>query len=148
MKSLFSILNKKLDMNVSMKFYQNSYVFWSISNPESVTRRWSVKKVFLKISQNLQEYTYARVSLIIKLQANFIKKETPAKMFFCELCEIFNNIFFTEHLWAKAAPKWLLKDSSNNYAKSAKKHLLLRPLFSGATMNGNNLHLHPGSRLW
>ena len=148
MKSLFSILNKKLDMNVSMKFYQNSYVFWSISNPESVTRRWSVKKVFLKISQNLQEYTYARVSLIIKLQANFIKKETPAKMFFCELCEIFNNIFFTEHLWAKAAPKWLLKDSSNNYAKSAKKHLLLRPFFSGATMNGNNLHLHPGSRLW
>ena len=148
MKSLFSILNKKLDMNVSMKFYQNSYVFWSISNPESVTRRWSVKKVFLKISQNLQEYTYARVSLIIKMQANFIKKETPAKMFFCELCEIFNNIFFTEHLWAKAAPKWLLKDSSNNYAKSAKKHLLLRPFFSGATMNGNNLHLHPGSRLW
>ena len=148
MKSLFSILNKKLDMNVSMKFYQNSYVFWSISNPESVTRRWSVKKVFLKISQNLQEYTYARVSLIIKLQANFIKKETPAKMFFCELCEIFNNIFFTEHLWAKAAPKWLLKDSSNNYAKSAKKHLLLRPFFSGATMNGNNLHFHPGSRLW
>ena len=148
MKSLFSILNKKLGMNVSMKFYQNSYVFWSISNPESVTRRWSVKKVFLKISQNLQEYTYARVSLIIKMQANFIKKETPAKMFFCELCEIFNNIFFTEHLWAKAAPKWLLKDSSNNYAKSAKKHLLLRPFFSGATMNGNNLHLHPGSRLW
>ena len=147
MKSLFSILNKKLDMNVSMKFYQNSYVFWSISNPESVTRRWSVKKVFLKILQNLQEYTYARVSLIIKLQANFIKKETPAKMFFCELCEIF-NIFFIEHLWAKAAPKWLLKDCSNNYAKSAKKHLLLRPLFSGATMNGNNLHLHPGSRLW
>ena len=55
MNSPFSILNKKSDMNVSMKFYQNSYIFWSISNPELVTRRWSVKKVFLKISQNLQE---------------------------------------------------------------------------------------------
>lgn len=31
MKSLFSILNKKLDMNVSMKFYQNSYVFGALA---------------------------------------------------------------------------------------------------------------------
>ena len=28
---------------------------------------------------------------------NFIKKETLAQVFFCELCKILKNIFFTEH---------------------------------------------------
>ena len=35
---------------------------------------------------------------------NFIK-ETPAQVFFCEFCEIFQNTFFKEHLW------WLLLES-------------------------------------
>ena len=54
------------------------------------------KKVFLGILQNSQESTYARVSLIIKLQAqacNFIKKETLAQVFSCEFCEISKNTF-------------------------------------------------------
>ena len=29
---------------------------------------------------------------------NFIKKETLAEVFFCELCEISTEPFFTEHL--------------------------------------------------
>ena len=69
-------------------------------------RRCSIKKVFLKISQNSQEKTCAKVSLLIKLQAsacNYIKKETPAQMFSCELCEIIKNIFFTEHLRVTAS---------------------------------------------
>ena len=44
-------------------------------------------KVFLKILQNSQENSSARVSLLIKLQAkacNFIKKGTLAKVFSCE----------------------------------------------------------------
>ena len=36
---------------------------------EAVIRKCSVKKVFLKISQNSQESTYTRFSFIIKLQA-------------------------------------------------------------------------------
>ena len=36
---------------------------------EAVIQRCSVKKVFLEISQNLQENTCARVSFLIKLQA-------------------------------------------------------------------------------
>ena len=40
------------------------------------------KKVFLKVWQNSQENTCARISFLIKLQAcNFIKKETLAHMF-------------------------------------------------------------------
>ena len=36
---------------------------------ETVAQRCSVKKMFLEISQNSQENTYARVSFLIKLQA-------------------------------------------------------------------------------
>ena len=36
---------------------------------EAVTKRYSVKKVFLEILHNSQENTCARVSFLIKLQA-------------------------------------------------------------------------------
>ena len=42
------------------------------NNPEVVVQRYSVKKVFLEISQNSQENTCARVSFLIKLQAHSI----------------------------------------------------------------------------
>ena len=46
-----------------------------------VVQRCSVKKLFLKISQNSQENTCARVSSLIKLQPYVIKKETLARCF-------------------------------------------------------------------
>ena len=39
-------------------------------NTKAVVQRFSVKKVFLEITQNSQENTYARVSFLIKLQAS------------------------------------------------------------------------------
>ena len=68
---------------------------------EAVAQTCSVKKAFFEISQNSQENTRARVSFLIKLQASglqFIKKEALPQVFSCELCEIFKNTFFTEHL--------------------------------------------------
>ena len=38
--------------------------------PETVFWRCSLKKLFLKTSQNLQENTFARASFLIKLQAS------------------------------------------------------------------------------
>ena len=63
---------------------------------EAVIQRCSVKRVFLEISQKLQENTCARVSFLIKLQAlgNFIKKQTVAQVFFCEFYETPKNTFF------------------------------------------------------
>ena len=61
--------------------------------------------MFLEITQNSQENTYARVSFLVKLQAkdwNFIKKGTLAQVFFCEFCEICKKIFFAEHIPASA----------------------------------------------
>ena len=60
----------------------------------AVIGRCSVKKMFLKISQNSRENTCARVS--------FSKKETLTQAFSYEFCEIFKNTFFIEHFW------WLL----------------------------------------
>ena len=42
--------------------------------------------MFLEISPNSQENTYARVS--------FIKKEPPAQVFSCEFWDIFKNTFW------------------------------------------------------
>ena len=53
---------------------------------EANSQRCSLKNVFLKISQNLQENTWPRT-------CNFIKKETLAQVFSCEFCEISKNIF-------------------------------------------------------
>ena len=74
-----------------MQFLQNI-----TQSSEAVAKRGSVKKVLLEISQNSQEDTCARVSLLIKSYFNkgFIKKETLAQVFSCEFCEIFKNTFF------------------------------------------------------
>ena len=67
---------------------------WDIS--EVVTRSCSVKKVLLKISQNVQESTCARVSFIIKLQARTaaILLKRDSEVFSCEFYENLNNTFF------------------------------------------------------
>ena len=61
---------------------------------EAVVQWCSVKKVFLKISQNSQKNTCARVSFLISCRpraCNFVKKETLAQVFSCEICEISKN---------------------------------------------------------
>ena len=70
------------------------------------------KKGVLRILQNSQENTYARVSFLIKLQAeaeacNFIEKETLAQVFSCGFRKISKNTFFTEHLRVTASGKHL-----------------------------------------
>ena len=62
------------------KIYKEIAVLESLSK-EAVVQRCSVKRVFLKISQNSQENT---------------KNEIPAQMLSCEFCEISHNIFFKE----------------------------------------------------
>ena len=50
--------------------------------------------MFLEILQNAQENNYARVSFLLKLQAhNFTEKETLARVFSYEFCEISKNMF-------------------------------------------------------
>ena len=63
---------------------------------EAVVQRYSVKKVFLEISQNSQENTCARLFFhkSCRLQAyKFNKKETLEQVFSCEFCESSKNTF-------------------------------------------------------
>ena len=56
-----------------------------------------MKEVFLEISQKSKENTRARVSFLIKLQAeacNFITKEAVAQVFSCEFCKISENTIY------------------------------------------------------
>ena len=73
---------------------------------EAVFWRCSTKQVFLKISENSQENTGAKLHFKINLQAsacNLIKTETLAQVFSSEFCQIFKNSFFKEHLRTPAS---------------------------------------------
>ena len=70
--------------------------FESSNQWEAVVQRCSLKKVFLENSQKFTGKHSARVSFLIELQAsacNFIRKETLAQVFSCEICEFSKNIF-------------------------------------------------------
>ena len=100
-----SVSKKKLIWNISHQITVSCNAVCSLSHynnhiKEAATRDVLYKKMFLEISQNSQENTYAR-DFSIKLQAlacNFIKKESLAQVFSCEFCEISRNTFFTELL--------------------------------------------------
>ena len=57
--------------------------------------------MFLKISQNSQRNTCARITFLIKSQSCI--KETQAHVLSCGFCEIFRNAFNTEHLQTTAS---------------------------------------------
>ena len=63
----------------------------SESFPEAVVRRFSLKDVFLRISQNLQEIPCTGVSLQSYSPQRYFKRETQARAFSYEFCEIFKS---------------------------------------------------------
>ena len=71
---------------------------------ETVAQRCSVKKVFLKISQNSQENTCTRVSFLIKLQrpTTSLKQRLWHRSFPVNFAKFLRTPIFIEHLW------WLL----------------------------------------
>ena len=72
------LLNERLHHGYfSMKKFNLKNTFLTA---EAVVWRCSIKKVYLEISQNLQENTCARESFL--KPCNFIKKESLAQVFF------------------------------------------------------------------
>ena len=87
-------------------FQKSTGLIENVDMLEAVVQRCSVKKVFLKISQNSQENTCARVSCSINCRPqayNFVKKETLGQVFSCEFCEISKNTFFHRTLLVAAS---------------------------------------------
>ena len=69
-------------------------VCYTCKSTEAVAQRYSVKKVFLKLSQNLKENTRVRVAFLTKLQASGLQlylKKTLAHVFNYEFCKISRN---------------------------------------------------------
>ena len=64
---------------------------------KAATRGVLWEKVYIKISNDLQETICARTP--------FIKKETLAELFSCEFCKLSKNTFSTEHLWTTASER-------------------------------------------
>ena len=62
---------------------------------EAVVQRYSVKKVFLEISQYSQENTWPESLFLI----NFIKKEAQAQGFPVNFVKFLRTPFFIEHFW-------------------------------------------------
>ena len=86
--------------SIPLKALEN---FWFVTSTEAVAWKCSVKNIFLKIAQNLQENTCARDSFLIMLQAkSFQNTFFLVQVLPCEFCESFKKPFFIEHLW------WLL----------------------------------------
>ena len=94
-RSVFGHFSHSINLKHIEKF--RAKLFSSQSTIGSIHRRSSVKKVLLKISQNLQKSTCTRISFLVKLLAeacNFLKKKTLPQVISCELCEFFkSNIF-------------------------------------------------------
>ena len=88
------------------------YILETRDNSEVVVSRCSVKKVFLKISQNSQKNTFARVSFLIKLQVSGLQpfyEKTLVQMFSSEFCEIFfKNTYFYRASLVVASNKYLM----------------------------------------
>ena len=81
--------------------------FKNISQFRSSRQRCSINTVFLKISQNSQENTCARVSFLIKLQASqpatLLKKRLWHRCFPVNFAKFLRTTFFIEHLWVTAS---------------------------------------------
>ena len=115
---------------VSLLTFQKSYLtcdFYRLITESIETSTVGVlcRKVLLKISQNSHENTCVVVSFLIKLQAcNFIKSETPTKVFSSEFWEFFKNSYFVEHLRtaafaARYSDNNALRQSANNFYNSS-----------------------------
>ena len=159
----------------NMLVHSPSKIFFSIlrallkrASGRSSDRRCSVKKGVLR---NFAKFTGKHLcqSLFFNKAetCNFIKKETLAKVFLYEFCEIPTSTIFTEHLWATASfrhiyfrksaikvlikyrgSNWYYDASANSTSQSGECHenkcfnndkfkSLKEPNLSGRTFCGN-----------
>ena len=78
--------------------------FVDINNTEAAARRCSVKKYLLKISQNSQQNTCARVIFKKSHRAgNFITRKIQHRCFPVNFAKIFQNSYFEKHLRTAAS---------------------------------------------
>ena len=113
-------MQKRLIFYKSFQMRLSASCFSKTLSKEAVSRRSSVKKLLLKISQNSQENICARASLLMKWQAetcSFIKKKALRQVPSYEFCK-------TTSLSKSNFP--FIRDNNNNN-KNSKWRQLRRP---------------------
>ena len=95
---------------------------------------FSLKNVFLTIFQISEENTWLE-SVFNKVVQNS-KKETPTQVFPCEICEIFKNVYFKEHLRS-------IKNNSRKFPKNMHKS----SIFVRLKLHKMQLHKHSNKLL-
>ena len=104
---------------------------WFLS--EAVVQRCSVKKTFLEISQNSQENSCVRVSLL-KKSTSLLKKRLWHRCFPANFVKFLRTSFLTKNLW------WLLLFYHNNSTKIHKDHLYCKLFFTSKYFSSGNKH--------
>ena len=95
----------------------------------SVTKLWHFTFLWLS-NRSARTYvftynsSYPKVFLKRPETCNFIKKETLAHVFFFEICKIFKNSFFIEHLFSGGCFFY----SNNQGLKRNRREILLQTL--------------------
>ena len=74
---------------------------------EAVSQSCSVKKLFIEISQNSQENTFARVSFLLKLLKKLLKKRLWHRCFPVNFAKFWRISFLIEHLRWPILKKYL-----------------------------------------
>ena len=65
----------------------------------------------IKIRSSQQRCSFRKGVLTeLSLRPSTLLKKTLTRVFSCEFCEIYNNTFFTEHLWATASERYAIHD--------------------------------------
>ena len=90
------VISKTLKTLWKYVLHRDDELYWSVH------WRCSIKKMYLKISQISQETTYE--SLLNKAAGlELYQKETLTQLLSCEICEIFKNAYFEDHLRTAAS---------------------------------------------
>ena len=114
-ETLCSIFNDSSDFKLCGTIYVmkcNMQCKCKINNKLS-RKIWEIKPSMVAFFQNASKVTFMNFIDIVwgnnkqkqppvAESCNFIKRETLAQVLSYEICEIFNNIFITEHLWVSA----------------------------------------------
>ena len=102
-----------------------SYILKIVAQTTGLQFRSSRPEVFCKegVLRNFSKFTGKHLcqSLFFNKVAgqacDFIKKETLAKLFSCEFCEVSKSTFFTEHLPVTASNKCKVSSNLGDYPK-------------------------------
>ena len=137
-KGAFKHFTKLTEKHLSWSLFFNEVTGWKPKTVRNNHWRCSGKKGILKNFVNFTRKNLCRRHFLIKLDfwefATLLNK-TPTQMLSCEICEIFKNNYFEEHLWTTVSKPHLKRDSNTDVIPLI-LWIMQEHLFCRASTNG------------